>query len=112
MTTTTSETTATDDPFAPSTSALRIFAGFGILLLAGAFVATLVIGINQAYTGDGANGPLFGAALWSIGLSGLVGLVALCAPRDVMDYAARRGAVFIQYALAFGGPALAAIDFA
>ncbi|MEU7279082.1 hypothetical protein AB0A69_09925 [Streptomyces sp. NPDC045431] len=108
----TTGTTDPADPFAPSTGAVRVFAGIGLLLLAVAFVATLVIVLNQAYSGDGGSGPLIGAAMWSMGLSGLVGLAALCAPRDTLDHAVRRGAVFAQYALAFGGPVLAAIDFA
>ncbi|MEU0275301.1 hypothetical protein [Streptomyces sp. NPDC006307] len=110
--TTTTDTAGTTDPFAPSTGALRIFAGFGLLLLVGAFAAFLVIVLNQAYSGDGASGPLLVPAMWSMGFSGIVGLVALCAPRDALSHRGRRGAVFAQYALAFGGPALAAIDFA
>ncbi|TJZ59091.1 hypothetical protein FCH28_02860 [Streptomyces piniterrae] len=104
--------TATTDPFAPSTSAVRVFAGIGLLLLAFAFGAFLIIVLNQAYSGDGASGPLVGAAPWSMGLSAVAGLLALCLPSAVVSHAARRGAVRLQYALAFAGPALAAIDFA
>ncbi|MFI9046133.1 hypothetical protein [Streptomyces sp. NPDC053427] len=105
-------TAATTDPFAPSTPAVRVFAGIGLLLLAFAYGAFLIIVLNQAHSGDGASGPLLGAAQWSMGLSAAVGLLALCLPSAVVSHTARRGAVRLQYALAFAGPALAAIDFA
>ncbi|MEV3990521.1 hypothetical protein AB0J57_16595 [Streptomyces sp. NPDC049837] len=98
-------------PFAPSTRAVRVFAGIGLLLLAVTFVGTLVILLRQAYVGDGANGPLTELAMWSLGLSGLVGLWALCLPRDAISHAVRRGAVLAQYALAVAGPLLAVVDF-
>ncbi|WP_327706897.1 hypothetical protein [Streptomyces decoyicus] len=103
---------AAPDPFAPSTAAVRVFAGIGLLLLAFAYGAFLIIVLNQAYSGDGASGPLLGAALWSMGLSAVAGLLALCLPSALVSHAARRGAVGLQYALAFAGPALAAVDFA
>ncbi|MER7108418.1 hypothetical protein [Streptomyces sp. NPDC000229] len=100
-----------NDPFTPSTTAVRVFAGTGLLLLAFSFVVTLVVLLRQAYVGDGANGPLTGPALWSLGLSGVVGLWALCLPRDAVGHEVRRGAVFVQYALVAGGPVLAVVDF-
>ncbi|MFI1172851.1 hypothetical protein [Streptomyces melanogenes] len=103
---------AATDPFAPSTAAVRIFAGIGLLLLPFAYGVFLVIGLGQAYSGDGASGPLVDAAQWSMGLSVVVGVLAICLPSTAVSHAARRGTVRLQYALAFAGPALAAIDFA
>ncbi|MYU51091.1 MULTISPECIES: hypothetical protein [Streptomyces] len=102
---------AAADPFAPSTAAVRVFAGIGLPLLAVAYGAFLLIVLNQAYSGDGTSGPLVGVAQWSMGLSAVAGMSALCLPSAVVSHAARRGAVRLQYALAFAGPALAAIDF-
>ncbi|BDM69578.1 hypothetical protein HEK616_30650 [Streptomyces nigrescens] len=103
---------AETDPFAPSTSALRGFAALGLVLLVVAYGAFIIIVLHQAYSGDGASGPLLDVAEWAMGLSAIVGLSALCLPGDVVSYAARRGAVRLQYALAFAGPVLAAVDFA
>ncbi|WP_143676312.1 hypothetical protein [Streptomyces sp. TLI_146] len=103
---------AATDPFAPSTAAVRVFAGIGLLLLAFAYGAFIVVVLGQAYSGDGASGPLAGAAQWSMGLSAIVGLCALCLPSTMVSHPVRRGSVMLQYALAFAGPALAAIDFA
>lgn len=102
--------TATD-PYAPSTPAVRVFAAIGLLLLVVAFGVFCIIVLNQAYSGDGASGPLLDVAEWAMGLSGFVGLGALCLPSDAVSHAARRGAVQLQYALAFAGPLLAAVDF-
>ncbi|MEV0282359.1 hypothetical protein AB0I22_39195 [Streptomyces sp. NPDC050610] len=101
---------AATDPFAPSTSAIRVFAGLGLLLLAFAYGAFLIVGLHQAYSGDGTSGPLTGAAQGAMGLSAVVGLLALCLPGDVVSLAARRTAVGLQYALAFAGPVLAAVE--
>ncbi|WP_143608634.1 hypothetical protein [Streptomyces sp. CB03234] len=98
------------DPFAPSTGAVRVFAGIGLLLLAVTFVGTLAIVLHQAFGGDGASGPMTELAMWSLGLSGLVGLWALCLPRDAVDHGVRCGAVVVQYALAVAGPLLASVD--
>ncbi len=103
---------AATDPFAPSTSAVRVFAALGLLLLVVAYGAFFIIVMNQAYSGDGASGPLVGLGQGAMGLSAVVGLLALALPGDGMSYAARRGAVWLQYALAFAGPVLAAVDFA
>lgn len=84
---------AATDPFAPSTSAVRVFAGIGLLALALAYVAFAVIVLRQAYSGDGASGPLAEVAQWSLGLSAVVGLLALCLPSAVVSHAARRGPV-------------------
>lgn len=100
------------DPFAPSTSALRALAALGLLLLVVAYGTFFIIVLNQAYSGDGASGPLVGLAQGAMGLSAVVGLSALALPSEGMSYAARRGAVWLQYALALAGPVLAAIDFA
>ncbi|MFE7894342.1 hypothetical protein [Streptomyces sp. NPDC057412] len=98
------------DPFAPSTRAVRVFAGIGLLLLAFAYGAFLVIVLDQAYSGAGTSGPLVGVARWSMGLSAIAGLLALCLPDAAVSPAARRGAVATQYVLAFAGPVLAAVD--
>ncbi|MFC0842269.1 hypothetical protein ACFH04_00740 [Streptomyces noboritoensis] len=103
---------AAADPFAPSTATVRIFAGIGLLLLALAYGAFIVIVLGQSYSGDGAGGPLVEEAQWSMGLSAVVGGLALCLPSTAVSHTARRGAVKLQYALALAGPALAAIDFA
>ncbi|GAA2483146.1 hypothetical protein GCM10010393_12340 [Streptomyces gobitricini] len=100
------------DPFAPSTAAVRVFAGVGLVLLVFAFLATVLVMLRQAYVGDGASGPLGTFAMWSLGLSGLVGLWAMCLPHDAVGHRGRRGAVFVQYALMVCGPLLAAVDFA
>ncbi|MFF9865287.1 MULTISPECIES: hypothetical protein [unclassified Streptomyces] len=96
----------------PSTRPVRIFAGAGLLLLPVALVAWGVIVLEQAYSGDGASGPLGELALWSLGFSGLLGLWALSLPQDAVRHAVRRGAVCVQYALALACPLLAAVDFA
>ncbi|MFE7121078.1 hypothetical protein ACFU99_37180 [Streptomyces sp. NPDC057654] len=101
---------AATDPFAPSASATRVFAGLGLLLLACAYGVFLIVVVHQAYSGDGTSGPLTGAAQGSMGLSAVVGLLSLCLPGDVVSLAARRAAVGVQYALAFAGPVLAAVD--
>lgn len=103
---------AAADPFAPSTATVRIFAGIGLLLLALAYGAFIVIVLGQSYSGDGAGGSLVEEAQWSMGLSAVAGLGALCLPATAVSHTARRGAVMLQYALALAGPALAAIDFA
>ncbi|MEU0717847.1 hypothetical protein ABZ498_11765 [Streptomyces lavendulocolor] len=98
------------DPFAPSTGAARVFAVTGLVLLVGAFLVTVVLMLRQSYAGDGAPGPLRELAMWSLSLSGLVGLWAMCLPGDAVGHRVRRGAVFVQYALMAGGPLLAAFD--
>ncbi|MGA4958507.1 hypothetical protein [Streptomyces lavendulocolor] len=98
------------DPFAPSTGAVRVFAGTGLVLLVGAFLVTVVLMLRQSYAGDGMPGPLRELAMWSLSLSGLVGLWAMCLPGDAVGHRVRRGAVFVQYALMAGGPLLAAFD--
>ncbi|WP_329394780.1 hypothetical protein [Streptomyces melanogenes] len=103
---------AAAEPFAPSTAAVRIFAGIGFLLLALAYGVFLVVVLGQAYSGDGASGPLVEAAQWAMGLSAAAGALALCLPSTMVSHAARRTAVRLQYVLALAGPALAAIDFA
>ncbi|NBE56421.1 hypothetical protein [Streptomyces boluensis] len=99
------------DPFAPSTKAVRIFAGLGILLLPLLCVVYFVIILSQVYSGDEASGPLAGVAPWFLGLSGIVGLIAMCMPGDDLSHSMRRKLVIAQYVLVVGGPALAAIDF-
>lgn len=96
------------DPFAPSTTALRVFAALGIPLLGVAYVLFAIIVLNQAHSGDGASGPLVGAAQTVMWLSLVSGLVALAVP---MGYRARRDTVWVQYALLAAGPVLAAVDF-
>ncbi|MFD8542416.1 hypothetical protein [Streptomyces sp. NPDC059649] len=102
---------AATDPFAPSTRAVRVFAAIGLLVLAVAFVVFCIVVLHQAYSGDGASGPLLEVAEASMWLSAIVGLFALCLPSDAVSHTARRGAVRLQYALAFAGPLLAAVDF-
>ncbi|MEU0657537.1 hypothetical protein [Streptomyces lavendulocolor] len=98
------------DPFAPSTGAVRVFAGTGLVLLVGAFLVTVVLMLRQSFAGDGAPGPLKELAMWFLSLSGLVGLWAMCLPGDAVGHRVRRGAVFVQYALMACGPLLAAFD--
>lgn len=105
------DATDAQDPFAPSTKAVRVFAGIGLVVLAAMVVGTVVIMLRQVLGGDGRSGPLMELALWSLGLSGVLGLWALCLPHDAVGHGVRRGAVFAQYALAVGGPLLAAVDF-
>ncbi|MFI1200453.1 hypothetical protein ACH4VR_13545 [Streptomyces sp. NPDC020883] len=90
---------------------MRAFAGIGLVLLAVAYGAFALIVLNQAYSGDGASGPLVGVAQWSMGLSAGVGALALCLPSAVVDHTTRRTAVRLQYTLAFASPVLAAVDF-
>ncbi|QGV80006.1 hypothetical protein [Streptomyces ficellus] len=105
------DTTETTAPtFAPSTGAVRVFAGIGLLLLVFAFLLTVGIVLHQAYSGDGASGPSTELALWALGFSGLVGLWAMSLPKEAVGHAVRRGAVFAQYALMAAGPLLAAVD--
>ncbi|MFI2238467.1 hypothetical protein [Streptomyces chrestomyceticus] len=99
------------DPFAPSTRALRVFAALGLPLLAVAYVLFMIIVLGQAYTGDGASGPLAGAANTALALSPVAGLIALCVPAAAMSHSARRTTVWIQYGLLVAGPVLAAVDF-
>lgn len=99
------------DPFAPSTGALRVFAALGLPLLAVAYVLFMIIVLHQAYTGDGASGPLAGAANTALALSPVAGLIALCAPAAAMSHSARRTTVRLQYGLLVAGPVLAAVDF-
>lgn len=68
--------------------------------------------LRQAYTGDGASGPLTGPAQWPLALSAATGLSALCLPNAAMSHTTRRRTVALQYALALAGPAVAAVDFA
>ncbi|WP_399087955.1 hypothetical protein ACGH2B_12310 [Streptomyces sp. BBFR2] len=103
---------AAPDPFAPSTRALRVFAGLGFPLLAVAYGAFVIVVLQQAYSGDGASGPFLGASQLSMGLSAVTGLAALCLPTDAITHTTRRRTVTLQYVLALTGPALAAIDFA
>ncbi|GCD42254.1 hypothetical protein [Streptomyces paromomycinus] len=99
------------DPFAPSTTALRVFAGLGLPLLAVAYVLFMVVVLHQAYSGDGASGPLVYAAQTSLALSPVAGLIALGVPASAMGHAARRNTVGLQYGLMIAGPLLAAVDF-
>ncbi|MFH8409864.1 hypothetical protein ACH4FX_34560 [Streptomyces sp. NPDC018019] len=99
------------DPFAPSTTALRVFAGLGLLLLAAAYFLFVIIVLNQAYSGDGASGPLLPAARTALALSPVPGLIALCVPAAGLGYRARCSTVWLQYALLAAGPVLAAVDF-
>ncbi|MEV5596675.1 hypothetical protein [Streptomyces sp. NPDC052496] len=99
------------DPFAPSTTALRVFAGIGLPLAAVAYVLYMIIVLHQAYSGDGASGPLAGVADAALALSPVAGLIALCVPAAAMSCSARRNTVWLQYALLVAGPVLAAVDF-
>ncbi|UFQ13667.1 MULTISPECIES: hypothetical protein [Streptomyces] len=103
---------AATDPFMPSTSVIRVFAALGLLLLAVTSVLFVTIVLRQAYSGDGASGPLVDVAQLAMALSAIAGLSALCLPGTAMSHAARRGTVRAQYVLAVGGPMLAAVDFA
>ncbi|MDQ8706017.1 hypothetical protein RCO28_26580 [Streptomyces sp. LHD-70] len=99
------------DPFAPSTKAVRVFAGIGLLLLPVVVVVFVIIVLNQSYSGDGVAGPLVGMAPWAMGVSGVLGLLALILPSDMLTHPARSATVKVQYALAVAAPILAAVDF-
>lgn len=87
-----------------------MFAAVGLLLLIVAYGAFVIIALNQAYSDDGASGPLLGLSPWVLGLSGLLGCLALCLPSGAVSHEARLGAVGVQYAPAFAGPMPAGID--
>ncbi|WP_432114672.1 hypothetical protein [Streptomyces sp. S1] len=96
-----SATTATD-PTAPSPRALRVLALCGFPLLAACLVVTAVLGLTDAIEGDGVGGGFLTAGFWSLVLGAVAGAAALAVPR--------RALVAAQYALAFAGPVLAALD--
>ncbi len=98
------------DPFAPSKAALRVFAVLGFPLLAVAWVLFAIIVLHQAYSGDGASGPLAGAAQVALMLSPVAGLASFCIP-DAPGHRARRTTIWIQYGLLVAGPVRAAVDF-
>ncbi|MET9295065.1 hypothetical protein [Streptomyces sp. NPDC003077] len=100
----------TDDPYAVPVRSLRVFAGLGFLALAVAWVLSLVISLHQAYSGDGASGPLLEAGQWAMGFSLPVGLLALSLPTGMLGRAGRRNLVLAQYALVVAGPVLIAVD--
>ncbi|MFM9370612.1 hypothetical protein [Streptomyces sp. Da 82-17] len=104
-------TTAPADPFAPSTRAVRVFAGIGLLLLPVVFVVYAVIILNQSYSGDGVPGHLVPIAPWLMALSGILGLLGLFLPSDTTAHSARSTTVKAQYALAVAAPILSAVDF-
>ncbi|WP_432060683.1 hypothetical protein [Streptomyces sp. S1] len=96
-----SATTATD-PTAPSPRALRVLALCGFPLLAACLVVTAVLGLTDAIEGNGVGGGFLTAGFWSLVLGAVAGAAALAVPR--------RALVAAQYALAFAGPVLAALD--
>ncbi|RSS33302.1 hypothetical protein [Streptomyces sp. WAC08241] len=102
MTTPTHTTTDLADPTAPSTRALRVLALCGFLLLAGCLVLTAVFGLVDAVEGDGVGGGFLVAGFWALALGAVAGAAALAVPRSAL--------VAAQYALAFAGPVLAALD--
>ncbi|MGV9690738.1 hypothetical protein ACWDUX_16680 [Streptomyces sp. NPDC003444] len=110
MTTQTDATATTDptapadatDPTAPSPRALRVLALCGFPLLAACLVVTAVLGLTDAIEGDGVGGGFLTAGFWSLVLGAVAGAAALAVPR--------RALVAAQYALAFAGPVLAALD--
>ncbi|MET9538243.1 hypothetical protein ABZY16_12145 [Streptomyces sp. NPDC006553] len=90
------------DPHAPSSRALRVVAGFGFLLLAACFVATVMVVLVDAVEGDGAAKGFVTAAFWTLLLGALTGVAALIAPR--------KGLVIAEYVLAITAPVLALMD--
>ncbi|MEU7648206.1 hypothetical protein [Streptomyces huasconensis] len=86
--------TAATDPFTPSASAIRVFAALGLLLLAVTSVLFVTVVLRQAYSGDGASGPLVDVAQLAMALSAIAGLSALCLPGTAMGHGARRGTVW------------------
>ncbi|MEW1903727.1 hypothetical protein [Streptomyces sp. NPDC086147] len=101
----TTESATTDHPAtptAPSTRAPRVLALCGFLLLAGCLVLTAVLGLTDAIEGDGADDGFLAAGFWALALGAAAGAAALAVPR--------RALVAAQYALAFAGPFLAALD--
>ncbi|MEV6204912.1 hypothetical protein AB0M64_33815 [Streptomyces sp. NPDC051771] len=92
----------TADPYAPGPTALRVFAGVGLLLVAACVVATMMVTLGDAISGDGVGGGFVTAGFWAVGLAAAVGVGALVVPRRVL--------VTAQYALALMGPVLALMD--
>ncbi|NML50074.1 hypothetical protein HHL19_10380 [Streptomyces sp. R302] len=95
-------TTNTPDPYAPGTTALRVLAGVGLLLVAACVVATMMVTVADGISGDGVGGGFITAGFWAVGLAAAVGVAALVVPR--------RALVAAQYALALAGPVLALMD--
>ncbi|GGY24524.1 hypothetical protein GCM10010363_00790 [Streptomyces omiyaensis] len=87
---------------ASSRTALRVLAGVGLLLAAVCAVATAVVTLDDAVSGDGSGGMLVAAGFWAVGLAHPAGVAALVVPR--------RALVAAEYALAFAGPVLALMD--
>ncbi|WP_435188388.1 hypothetical protein [Streptomyces sp. bgisy126] len=86
----------------PGTRAPRVLALCGFLLLAGCLVLTAVLGLTDAIEGDGRDDGFLAAGFWALALGAAAGAAALAVPR--------RALVAAQYALAFAGPFLAALD--
>ncbi|MER7909224.1 hypothetical protein [Streptomyces sp. NPDC096068] len=95
-------TVTTADSTAPSPRTLRVFALCGFLLLVGCLVVTAVLGLTDAIEGDGVDDGFLAAGFWALVLGAVAGAAALAVPR--------RALVAAQYALAFAGPFLAALD--
>ncbi|KOX36183.1 MULTISPECIES: hypothetical protein [unclassified Streptomyces] len=100
--TTESAATGPAGPTAPNRRALRVLALCGFLLLAACLVLTAALGLTDAVEGDGTDDGFLAAGFWALALGAGAGATALAAPR--------RAFVAAQYALAFAGPLLAALD--
>ncbi|WP_328943278.1 hypothetical protein OG259_18560 [Streptomyces sp. NBC_00250] len=101
MTTTPTDSTGPIDPYAPSPRSRRVIAGFGLLLLAACFVATVVVVLIGAIEGEDVSAGYFTTAFWSLGLGALAGVAALIAPR--------KGLVIAEYSLAVMAPVVVLI---
>ncbi|MFG2111253.1 hypothetical protein ACGFRB_01190 [Streptomyces sp. NPDC048718] len=87
---------------AANARALRVFAGFGFVLLFVCAAVTGAVVLGDAVSGDGVAGGFTSAAGWALVLSGLTGLAVLFLPRKAL--------LIAQYALALGAPVLALLD--
>ncbi|MEU7020405.1 hypothetical protein ABZ990_07065 [Streptomyces sp. NPDC046203] len=87
---------------AANARALRVFAGFGFVLLFVCAFGTGAVVLGDAVSGDGVAGGFASAAGWALVLSGVTGLAVLFLPRKAL--------LIAQYALALAAPVLALLD--
>ncbi|MFD0143848.1 MULTISPECIES: hypothetical protein [unclassified Streptomyces] len=109
----TTDRTETTDP-APATpessTALRLVALGGLLVLFLSLIATVVVVLEDTIGDDGTMGAASRAGFLTLGLGTLTGLVAAVAPRAVLAHGARKRVVVVQYALAVIAPVIALMD--
>ncbi|MFE5967510.1 hypothetical protein [Streptomyces sp. NPDC056463] len=93
-----------------SSTALRLVALGGLLVLFLSLIATVVVVLEDTIGDDGTMGAASRAGFWTLGLGTLTGLVAAVAPRAVLAHGARKRVVAVQYALAVIAPVIALMD--